>query len=377
MVVRRRDRQGEFWIDFRYDCRRIRKRSPEQTKRGAERYERALRAQLVEDTQAGRDPFAGPAPRFTDFADTWMQQYVKPNNRPATQHEKRSILRVHLVPTFGELRLDQITTERVDAAIASWRTVPLSHKRINNMLTVLRRALATAAEWGIIRRAPMIRTLRISTPRPRYLTVEQFQRLLTALPDGLWRTMALFVYGTGVRIGEAAALRWDDLDLDSDRPTAEIQRGVWRSQVQPPKTDAGRRTVFLIPEVAHALREFRHEQPWVFLGPRGAFLRPHTVNRRLKRACAAVGLPPITAHVLRHSCATELVRQGTPLRVAQAVLGHSSIAMTCRYAHVAPSTVGEYMQRLSFANRMGHQVTTKDAGCDPHTDSALAARGST
>lgn len=120
-VLHRSDRGGEWWVDFRYRGKRIRRPSPDGTRRGAEALERTLRKEFAEDEDAGRDPFAGPPPTFAEFAERWMKDYVVARNRRSGQLEKRSYLRCHLLPEFGATRLDEITEARVDAFVAGGR----------------------------------------------------------------------------------------------------------------------------------------------------------------------------------------------------------------------------------------------------------------
>ena len=102
-----------------------------QTKRGTERFERTLRAEMTADVEAGRDAFAGPPPTFHDFVVRWRQQYLIPHNRPSTLRAKESILKNHLLPEFGCLRLDYITTALIDRFAATRHTAGLAPKTIN------------------------------------------------------------------------------------------------------------------------------------------------------------------------------------------------------------------------------------------------------
>lgn len=347
MSARRRiDRRNEWWVDFRYRHRRIRQRSPVQTKRGAEQYERQLRQEFADDEAHGKNPFAKP-PLFTEFAERWMQAYVITNNKYSTQREKFGALRSRLIPAFGRMRLDEITTEFSDQTTAAWRKEGLSAKRINNLNTILRKALRTAAEWKLIRHEPRIRHLRVEMKPPVYLTRDEYERVIAAAEPGFWRTLILFIVTTGVRFGEAAALRWEDLHLDDPSPWVFIQRAVEHGHVDEPKSRAGRRPVGLIPETVAALKAFRHRGEWVFKSPNDNFLGPGNTVVHLLRACDRAGVRRVSWHKLRHTVATELMLQGTPLLVVKDILGHKTLEMTARYAHVAPSVARDYMQVLS------------------------------
>ncbi len=345
-VVRRSDRENEWWVDFRYRRRRIRRRSLVQTKRGAEEFERQLRQQFLEDVSHGKDPFSKP-PLFAVFASEWLRTYVATNNRLSTQREKSSAMHAHLIPAFGNLRLDEITTVEVDRAIAHWTDRGLSSKRINNLSTVLRKSLRTAEEWGLVGRVPKVRHLRVDAPPPIYLSRDEYVRVIAAAEPGFWRTLILFILTTGVRIGEAAALKWEDLHLDDESPWVYIQRAVEHGHVDEPKTSAGRRPLGLVPETVSALNALPHSSEWVFKTPNNTFLYPNHACRHLFAACDRAGVRRVTWHKLRHTVATELMIRGTPLLVVKEILGHKTLEMTARYAHVAPNVARDYMRMLS------------------------------
>jgi integrase len=364
-AVKRTDRNGEWWVDFRWKGRRIRSKAPMQSKRGAEQLERHLRRQFSDDEDHGMDPFAGPPPKFGDFAQRWMNEYVVPNNRLSTSREKRSALTSRLVPAFGRLRLDAITTATVDRAIADWSEAGLSAKRIKNLLTVLRRSLKTAAEWGLLRQAPHVRSVKTMRPLPIFLSPDEAVRLVDATEPGFWRTLALFISTTGVRFGEAAALQWGDLHLDEEYPYVLIQRAVEHGHVDAPKTDAGRRRIPLIPETIAALRMHPRESEWVFQSVNKRFLRPDNCQPHLTKACELAGIKRVTWHKLRHTVGSTLMARGVPLAVVKEILGHTSVEMTMRYTHVAPQVADAFVRALSrqhvrgISSEVGHQVATK------------------
>lgn len=368
-------------MDFRYRGRRIRRPSPDGTRRGAETLERTLRKEFADDEDAGRDPFAGPPPTFAEFSERWMRDYVVPNNRQSTVREKRSTLRSQLLPAFGPMRLDEITTAKIDRFIAAAKSRGLSPKRVKNALTILRRCLVSASEWGLSRHVPLIHWPRVRPPEAKYLSRDEVDRLLTSMRPGFWRTLVLFILTTGVRFGEAAALRWEDLELSKDAPSVFIRRAVERGHVDEPKTPAGRRVIPLVPETAAALHALRHEREYVFSCEDGSLMRPDGASTYLTKACKRAGVPRVTWHPLRHTAATELVRQGAPLPVVQAVLGHTTIQMTSRYTHAAPSTIREHIRTLSPRewNPIGHHVPERtnfddEMGTPKHTKRGSAQR---
>jgi integrase len=209
----------------------------------------------------------------------------------------------------------------------------LSAKSINNHLTVLRRSLACAVEWELIASVPLVKWMKVPKPEFDFLTRAESERLLAAAPleDHAIICTAL---KTGLRIGELLGLRWEDVDLVAGKVL--VRRSAWRRNVTTPKSGKSRE-VPISPELHGVLSGHRHLRgPLVFCHENGSMLSRDQVKRVLPRACRLAGLRRVQWHVLRHSFASQLVMAGVPLKVVQELLGHSTIEMTMRYAHVAP-----------------------------------------
>src|SRR6476659_3839219 len=99
--------RGHWFVDLRYDGRRFRKRSPDDSRAGAVAYEATLRGRLARGEPLVPPPPKPPPPRFDVFAWRWFHTYVETNNKPSEQKAKYLMLRKHLVPSFGPLPLDR------------------------------------------------------------------------------------------------------------------------------------------------------------------------------------------------------------------------------------------------------------------------------
>jgi integrase len=208
---------------------------------------------------------------------------------------------------------------------------------------------------------------RQQTERP-YLTAEQSMRLLDTArahdPDLLpLLTTALY---TGLRIGELAGLRWQDVDLNERRlrvrQTVHWIKGAYG--FGEPKTERSKRTLMLPRPAATALQEQHDRQAFlkkqaahrwreydlVFTSVLGTPMDNSNVDRRLRVLLDKAGLPTMGFHGLRHSCASLLGAQGVPLRVVMEQLGHSQMSLTSDlYSHVAPAMLDEAADALERA----------------------------
>jgi integrase len=274
------------------------------------------------------------------------------NNKPSEVEAKRSILDVHLIPAFGKRRLDEIGMREVERYKSRKLKDGLAPKTVNNHLTVLRRLLSLAAEWEFIEAVPTVKWLKAPKPDFDFLEFVEADRLVNAA-DSEWRVMILTAIRTGLRQGELLALRWQDLDLVAGR--LMVRRSKWRGFVGTPKS--GRvREVPLSDQLLVALKGHRHlKGELVFCGPKGEMLRKEQCKCPLRRACRKAGLREVGWHVLRHTFASHLVMRGAPLKAVQELLGHSTIEMTMRYAHVSPDVRRDAVRLLDRAARVTAQ----------------------
>ncbi len=316
---------------------RIRKVSPVQTRRDAERYEPDLRASWRAGTVGRNEEASKKAPTVEEFSTEFVDSYAVTNNKPSEVESKRVAFRNHIVPMLGELRLDQIGQREIEKykaeKLGEKKDGKLSPKTINNHLSILHKMLATAVEWGLIAHAPQVKWLKVPEQEFDFLTFEEADRLIAGA-DGEWRTMITVGLKTGLRLGELLALRWEDVDLVTGRLI--VRRAVARGKIGTPKSGKPRE-VPLGKVVLAAIKSHRHLRgELVFSDQDGNMHTKGACKWPLWRACRKASLRMIGWHVLRHTFASHLVMRGAPIKAVQELLGHSTIEMTMRYAHLSP-----------------------------------------
>jgi len=334
-----KDKEGivqDTWIvDVKYkhadgSVQAVRQTSPIQTRRGAEQHERQLRESLQNRTY-GKE--VTEVPTLSNFKERFLI-YSDNNNKPSAVLAKRLALKNHIEPVFGNTRLDKIFAPEVEAYKARKLREKLSAKTVNNHLAVLRKLLNLAVEWGELSHAPRIRQLRVPLKDFQFLTCDESERFLEAA-DSSWRTMLTVALKTGVRLGELLALKWEDVDLRTGKIV--VRRTLWQKQEGTPK--GGRSREIPLSEVAKAcLQRQRHlKGPYVFCKSDGSRFSHSEVKGVVPLTCQRAGLAKrLTWHHLRHSFASHLVMRGVPLKSVQELMGHASIEMTMRYAHLSP-----------------------------------------
>ncbi len=379
----------ESWqIDIRWThpdgrIERIKRRSPIQTRRGAEQYERDVRQTLLDGTYGAAAPVATPT--FEEFVPKFLT-YSENNNKVSTLLAKKNALRDHLLPFFGKLRLDEIgpghvedfkaqlrktavaTRARKDAptkaAIRKRKNMPaktLSTKSINNYLTILRKLLSVAQDQGVIEHLPKVKLFKTEKSPFDFLTFEEADRLLAAT-DVEWRPALLLALKAGLRLGELLGLQWQDIDLVAGRLI--VRRNICRGVIGTPK--GGRsREIPLTDSLVTALKSHRHLRgPYVFCDEKGDYLEPGTFKAPLRRALRRAGIARSEGHVgwhdLRHTFASHLAMRAVSIKAVQELLGHANIEMTMRYAHLSPEVKRDAVRVLDVAPAINKEAPRED-----------------
>lgn len=346
--------KGAWWVDFRLNHERIRKKSPLNTKRGAEVFEKQLREELI----LGIDEPKRELPTYKEHAQDWMDTYVLVNNKPSEVAAKRKILKHHLLPFFGKMRLDEISKKSIDRFKGAQIKAGLQAKTINNHLTVLRRSLTSAVEWELLPVVPTVQWLKARRPDFDFFTHEESEQLLAVAPPG-FHAMLTTALKTGLRRGELLVLRWQDVDFRAGAIT--VRQALSLNVVSTPKSGRSR-TVPMSAKLKEILLAHRHDLgPYVFCKDDGLRFTSNEIKRVVPQTCEAAGLRELNWHGLRHSFASQLAIAGVPLKVIQELLGHASIEMTMRYAHLAESALQGAVAVLDRAP-VGHHLGTNDRG---------------
>lgn len=316
------------------------------------------------------DPDGLPVPAHR--LDAWMERWLgslEGTVRPTTLRGYESFNRVWIAPLIGTIplaRLSVADVRKVPAAILRTQTKAKKQRSPATAaaaLLVLRMALAAAVRDGYLSRnvALAVKPPRANAGPVTAITVEEAQAILRATDASDIGPIVAVAIGTGLRIGEILAIRPADLRADAVTITGSIKPTPgpdgYTMEHQLPKT---RRSVRSVSLTAIAKRGFAEQKrrdkaagripAYVFTGPHDGKLDPRQVADAFQAELRKAGLPAMRFHDLRHAYATLMLGAGVPLRVVQASLGHSSIAVTAAiYAHVMPElsrTGAEQFDRL-------------------------------
>jgi integrase len=291
------------------------------------------------------------------FLASWLE-IVKPTIGAETYRRYEQQVRIHLAPALGRHRLARLSAQHVQTFYAAKLTEGKAPGTVHHMHMLLTSALAMAVKLGSVQRnvAELVTPPQPAQKEMHPLDAAQVRLFLDTVRSGRLEALYVLLVTTGVRIGEALALRWQDFDADAAllhiRHTLHhVKGGTWR--LTAPKTKTSRRKIELPASTVDALRAHRARQlaerlqvgelwedhGFIFADEIGRPLRASHLHERsfllpLKRA----GLPRIRIHDLRHTAATLLLTNGVFVKQVSEMLGHANVAITMTvYAHVLPT----------------------------------------
>jgi integrase len=295
---------------------------------------------LLEDARRGTLPgLVRTGATFAEAAAEYLR-YVEHDRgrKPSTLRGYRSTISAHLLPAFGALPVESVTTEVIEQWLASFDGSPRSRNKLLIQLHgILRRARKAYGLSGNaaaeVEKFPLPRSGEIIVFSPE--EVWALVRAAGSEQDGAIFLTAAF---TGLRMGELLALRWRDVDFAGQ--TIRVRASYYAGQLTTPKSGKVR-AVPMAPDVATALAQLGRRVDWVedddlvFAGEAGGYLDGSALRRRYKVALGAAGLRPLRFHDLRHTFGTRMIAKADIRRV-QEWMGHADIQTTMRYLHYAP-----------------------------------------
>ena len=313
--------------------------------------------------------------KLAQWLDKWMTDVIIPNRRQKTIDRYEGAIRLHLVPHLGNVEITKLAPRQVQALESQLLQGGMAPKGVHMIHNVLSGALKYALRMELVSRNPVAAVSPPTVPKVEAFSpdIAQVLAVLAAARSDeihryLWACFHLIAY-TGMRRGEALALKRADLDLDdkSLKVKASLVATMRGSLLEPPKTDRGRRTVNLDDLTVAVLREHRQRQlelaaqlgvnPPEMVFPRRdlqGWCHPNTLAHAMQSLAKKAGYPEVTMRSLRHFHATiTLQNRENPVVVSQR-LGHSSTSITTDiYAHALPGWQQETAE--SFAQTMDEQ----------------------
>ncbi len=327
MSLFKRSDSPNWWVKLNHNGRRIQQSTGTSDEKRAREYHDKLKASLWDQERLGIKP-----------SHSWNEavvRYLAEMSHKASHSDDKAHLR--WVDRFlGGAELKSINRDVVDRILAARQADGVANSTVNRTMEVIRAVLRRAAhEWEWLDRVPRVRMLPEPKRRVRWLTREEADRLIAALPEHL-AVMVRFSLETGLRRSNVTGLEWSQVDL--------ARRTAW---IHPDQAKA--RKAIAVPLSAAAVVVIREQigkhltRVFCFRGKPVRQVNTKTWRLVLQR----VGIENFRWHDLRHTWASWHVQAGTPLHVLQELGGWECVEMVRKYAHLSSVHLAEYVDRAS------------------------------
>ena len=311
------------------------------------------RAEVAKKLRALQDDGPAPKPGNALTVAKLMEEYLahkKGEWRPGTYTTAESVTRNHITKKIGAVKLADLSTHTVAKWIREESGTRVTQQARKHLLA----ACELAIRWEWLAKNPVTNTEVPTKPRRTMpdLSIEEIAALLkfAQSPRGGYYDMGPLIcvmLGTGLRLGEALGLRWEDwgeqgLTLNVRNQVGKVD-GEWVAT--PLKTKASRRSIAVPVFVASALARQKASQGTpgalglIFADTKGNPMNGPNTSHRISAVLSEAGHPGMTPHHLRHAYASCQIDKGTPITEVAAALGHSSPSITMSvYAHKLKGT---------------------------------------
>ena len=303
-------------------------------------------SRLRSDNSFGKIP-AKSNMTVAELVEEWLE--VKERSLTAQVHYNLSIMfNKHLVPVLGKYKVQDLNKQLIEASYDNMFGPKYAKGTVSSFASNFKNMLDYAVDQGIIRTNPhdrvVLKTSRTVKKVKAYSEADH-KRIVSYLKSKYDSHFALFytMISTGLREGEAAALTWDDVDLE--RGMMSIEKTVINDKGHTiiqhhPKTAAGVRTVFLSKNTLDYLRKYKQHSTspvYVFVNTRGGLFRANVLSKRWRQICLDLGIEYHGPHSLRHTFATRALEKGIDVKTVSRILGHKNVVTTMNiYQDVFP-----------------------------------------
>lgn len=368
MAVKVRKIRGQWRVVV--DYKGIRQSRNTGSKKAAEVVARQLEAKLALGDMGFLEEKPPAAPAFDDYAAQWLATHATHSCKESIYTRYEGVVRNYLIPAFGNRPLTGITRADVKQFIYRLQeTTDLTLASLRQIVAPLRSILNHGVEDKILVSNPAAQVGRFlkqrQTPKRKIdpLSREELALFLGTVqehaPD--YYPLFLCLARTGMRLGEALALQWGDIDFR--KRFIEVQRNYVRGRITQPKNGRTRR-VDMSNQLGEALRDLRTQRQveaavqgaadiaeWTFCSATGGLLDPANVRKRVFYPCLnKAEMRRVRIHDLRHTYASLLIQQGESLIYIKENLGHHSTDFTLRtYGHLLPGGNKAAVDRLDDA----------------------------
>ena len=310
--------------------------------------------------------------------EEWLEEYAS-NKSPTTFDGYKMIVRSHINPALGDLKLEDINARHIKKYLKTKEkngnknnSQGLSTTTLRQHYHIFSSAFKYARKWDLMTNNPLrkIEPPKKSKYKAKALSKDQVDKLLnTAKKTNLWIYRFIYTaFSTGVRRGEILGLRWPDINIDENK--IFIRNTIVKTQNNSalekiPKSSEGIRPILISEKLTNIFKKMKKSQiekgnysdsnnkKYVFCMNDGRKVKPRTAYNRYNKIFKKANLNQFNLQSLRHTHATFLLQANVHPKIVQERLGHGTIEVTINiYSHVVPSLQQKAVQQFeTFLNQ--------------------------
>ncbi|WP_207695857.1 hypothetical protein DOK67_0001426 [Enterococcus sp. DIV0212c] len=277
---------------------------------------------------------------LNNWLDYWLETVITTKVKPGTFDSYKSKIDCHIRPTIGSIRLSDLNAAHINQFIRITQK-KVSINSLHSVFRVLKTSLKYAEKLHFVRSSIYENIELPKVRKTRIVNISQFEHKLLVKEakqssDGLAMLIAL---ETGMRIGEIAGLKWEDIDFESkvlsvkrtlQRVKKHTEGGIKTHIIEEkPKSETSERTIPLSSGLLEQLlNKSKHSNSAYVVAKNQTYTEPRTIRYQFKRLLQKLKLVNCSFHALRHSFATRCLEKGVNIAVISSLLGHASTKMT-------------------------------------------------
>lgn len=311
--------------------------------------------------------------KLNEWLNKWFKVYARPNIKQSTAVSYECYIRKHIIPLIGDISMNEINLEIIQRFFNT-KSETLAPKTVRNIKMMLHSAFKYACLDGLLTTnfVEYVVTPQVIKPDMRVFTRSEQEKLVTAITnaDEPYSFGVLLCLTTGIRIGELCALKWENIDFNSEKLKVRhtLQRlmkleddGEKNSTslvIGTPKSNSSIRDI-PIHDIIPCIKKHRdnmtklygaaivNSSEYVITHRLGHSVEPKTMQTYFKKTIDDIGIDEANFHSLRHTFATRALEAGVDFKTLSVLLGHSDISVTMnRYAHVLDDTKSNAMSSI-------------------------------
>jgi integrase len=355
-------KRGKTWSVDIYLPNGKRYRKTVGTREQAEEVEEKIAAEIVNGKWSLREKditFGELLPEYFEYSEASKAETTHSNDKYRIE--------AHLLLYFGKSALKDITPKMIDRYKAKRirdrsPDNKVSNNTVNHELVCLSHIFKMAVRWGYAEKNPVlsVEKLKVARRPPRYLSLDEIERLLYACRGTHIYPIVMTALHTGMRKSELFNLQWPDIDFAQRKITIQSKKD-WHTKNYKP------RTVFITPSLYemlehHKIRFGDNDYVFTYNGSRIKYSIDDALSTAVEKARLKSDDRSVTLHTLRHTYASQLAIAGVPLRDIQELMGHQSSQTTLQYAHLSEEHMGKQVLKLPYSgdeeiwSQNGHKV---------------------